>query len=320
MKLLCSIFVKVNKWKLTLIDKKYVLITAARDEESNIRMAIESILSQSILPQRWIIVSDASIDRTDEIVRFYAARHRFIRFVRTSGYRRRDFASKVFAFKVGYQQVRDIEYSVIGNLDADITLIPSYYDDIFKRLEASSRLGLTGGFIFEEYGSGFVNRPSNSVLSVAGAIQLFRRECYEAVGGYIPLETGGEDWYAEVMARMNGWHVQSFPELPVFHHRKTGLTPILRRNFRDGLMDFSLGSHPLFEVFKCLRRVEMMPFLLGALSRFGGFVWAHCRRDGRMVSDEFVEFLRSEQMQRVRSVLSNVNSAKSNPTINLFKS
>jgi len=46
----------------------YVLITAARDEETNIQKTIESVVAQTIKPKKWIIVSDESTDRTEEIV------------------------------------------------------------------------------------------------------------------------------------------------------------------------------------------------------------------------------------------------------------
>ena len=49
----------------------YVLMTAAYNEEATIEKAIESELSQTLLPQRWDIVSDGSVDRTDEIVHKY---------------------------------------------------------------------------------------------------------------------------------------------------------------------------------------------------------------------------------------------------------
>ena len=49
----------------------YVLITPARDEEAHIEKTIQAVISQTILPLKWIIVSDSSVDETDEIIKSY---------------------------------------------------------------------------------------------------------------------------------------------------------------------------------------------------------------------------------------------------------
>ena len=60
----------------------YVLITAARNEEKYIENTIKAIIAQTVLPVQWIIVSDGSTDRTDEIVMQYSARYNFIHLMR----------------------------------------------------------------------------------------------------------------------------------------------------------------------------------------------------------------------------------------------
>jgi hypothetical protein len=128
---------------------------------------------------------------------------------------------------------------------------------------------------------------------------VFRRKCYEEIGGLLPIEYGGEDWYAEVMARKAGWHVQSFPELVVRHLRETGTaTNKLRYCYRQGITDFCLGSHPAFELVKVARRMFWRPCVIGAAARLSGFLVAHLYRR-RMVSDDFIQFLRQEQLRRL---------------------
>jgi hypothetical protein len=161
-------------------------------------------------------------------------------------------------------------------------------------------LGISGGMIYEKRGGEFKSRLSNSVTSVAHAAQLVRRECYRAIGGYRALKYGGEDWCAEVSARMRGWRVEATPNLKVLHHRPTGAVDRpLRHCFREGKMDFSVGSHPLFEVFKCARRIPERPAVIGALLRFIGFWSGYTTNEPRLVSPEFVSFLRHEQKRRL---------------------
>lgn len=282
----------------------YVLITAARNEETYIEATIKSVLSQTILPQKWVIVSDRSTDRTDEIIKKHQQNSNIIKYIRrnASNHQNADFSSKVFAINAGYEILKNCEYDYIGHLDADITFDNDYYENVMKIFERNPLLGIAGGFIFEQDHSKFKARPLNTVRSVAGGIQFFRRESYKAIGGFIPLKRGGEDWYAEVTARMNGWEVKSFPELHTFHHKPGILARgAINESVRQGIMDYSLGSHPLFEFFKCIRRIGEKPYLIGALIRMCGFIWAYLSNEHRLVSAEFIRYLRNEQLNLLKS-------------------
>jgi len=279
---------------------RYGLITAAFNEEAYIERTIRSVISQTVLPGKWIIVSDGSTDGTDEVVRRYVTTSGFIQLLRREKNLRRDFASKVVALNAGMQLMEAEKFEFVGNLDADVSFGPNYFHDLLRKFEEDPVLGLAGGSIYEERGGEFTYRYGNSVRSVAGAVQMFRRECYQAVGRFLPIEYGGEDWCAEVAARMRGWRVESFPELEVRHHRPTGSEGgLLRSWYRQGLMDYSIGSHPIFEIIKLVRQLPNRPFFLGALTRFASFAVANFRRKERMVSPEFVAFLRKEQTERL---------------------
>jgi glycosyltransferase involved in cell wall biosynthesis len=280
----------------------YMLVTAAHNEEAFIENTIKAVSSQTVLPTRWVIVSDGSVDQTDKIVGAYAQHYPFIELVHIGINHARSFASKVYALNVGLEKLKDSEYEFIGNLDADVSFEESYFANLLGEFERDPGLGLAGGFIYEKRHGRFSARANNSIRSVAGAIQLFRRECYESVGGILPLKYGGEDWCAEVMARMKGWSVKAIPELRVFHHKPTGAgAGVLRYWYHQGFMDYSLGSHPLFATIKCLRRLSAKPYVTGALARLTGFVWAYYRKEERPVPREFVEYLRREQKGRLLS-------------------
>ena len=278
----------------------YVLVTAAYNEEANIEKAIESVLSQTLLPTRWVIVSDGSVDRTDEIVQRYANKHDFIRFLRVARAPGRSFGSKVRALHAGNTLLNDVAYEFIGNLDADVSVSASYFEDLISRFAARPGLGLAGGFVVEESNGEFRDRPQNRVYSIAHAAQIVRRRCYEEIGGYAILEYGGEDWQAQTCAKMNGWEVEAFPQLKIFHHRHTGEADnLLRHKFRQGRMDYSFGSHPLFEILKCGAHIPARPVFIGSLIRLVGFTWSWVCQDERPVSDEFVRYMRAEQKQKM---------------------
>jgi poly-beta-1,6-N-acetyl-D-glucosamine synthase len=281
----------------------YVLMTAAYNEEAHIEQTIQSVMSQKTRPERWVIVSDSSVDRTDEIVQRYANQYDFIRFLRVTKDAGHSFHSKVVALHKGARLLDGATYAFIGNIDADLSLEPFYFEQLLDRFRQHPDLGLAGGFVYEDDGYGFRSRWSNSVNDVGHAAQLVRRECYEAIGGYPLLKYGGEDWYAQTCARMKGWRVEAIPELKIFHHRHTGAASHpLRDAFRSGRLDFSFGSDPLFEMIKCLRRFREKPYLIAGMTRIAGFTWSHICGESRAVPDDVAAFLQQEQKKRIASL------------------
>lgn len=295
----------------------YVLVTAAYNEQANIEKTIESVLLQTLLPSRWVVVSDGSVDRTDEIVLKYANRHSFIRFLRVARAPGRSFGSKVRALHAGNELLNDIGYEFVGNLDADVSVPPSYFEDLISRFGLRPLLGIAGGFVVEESKGQFRDRQQNRAYSVAHAAQIVRRGCYEAINGYAVLEYGGEDWHAQTSAKMKGWEVEAFPELKIFHHRHTGEGDnLLRHKFRQGRMDYSFGSEPLFEILKCMERLPEKPRLIGSTARLAGFVWSALRHDDRPVSHEFISFLRREQKAKIRAWIKGAGRSARLPSTN----
>lgn len=288
----------------TTAAKTYVLITPCRNEADYIEGTLQAVIAQTVLPKKWVIVSDGSIDRTDEIVESYAQKHDFILLLRQSGDRQRNFGSKVEAINLAYEHLRELQFDFIGNLDADITFDSSYYANILSKFEQNERLGLAGGLRWDFVRGRFMKiRAARS--SVGGSIQMFRRECYEMIGGYQRLSCGGIDAVAETMVRMHGWQVESFSNITVYHHRETGTAGggAIRARFKKGAQHYLIGYHPLFHVASSIFRLSIFPFVLGSLAEIAGYVWAFLRKQKKVVPDDFVRFLRAEQWARLRSLL-----------------
>src|SRR5271166_3186160 len=189
----------------------YVLITAARNEAEFIELTIKSVVSQTARPLKWVIVSDGSTDGTDDIVSKYAAEYPWIELVRMRERRERHFAGKVHAFNAGYARVRDLEYEAIGNLDGDISFDEDYFSLLLGKLAEVSTLGLVGtpfkDSLLPKYDDRFVG-----IEHVSGACQLFRRACFEEIGGYTAVKGGGVDMIATITARMKGWKTRTFTD------------------------------------------------------------------------------------------------------------
>jgi biofilm PGA synthesis N-glycosyltransferase PgaC len=279
---------------------KYVLITPARNEEAYIEKTIRSVILQTVLPKKWIIVSDGSIDRTDEIVKQYMAENIWIELLRMPEHRDRTFAAKVYCFNAGYERLKDLKYNIIGNLDADISFEEDYFEFLLRKFVENPKLGVAGT-PFVEGGSHYDYRFTN-IEHVSGACQLFRRECFEDIGGYIPIEGGGIDWVAVTTARMKGWATRTFTKKTCLHHKTigTGNSSYLMSNFRHGQKDYYLGGHPLWQLFRSFYQMTKRPYIIRGLFLLSGYIWAFLRRAGRPITKELMMFHRAEQIKRLR--------------------
>jgi glycosyltransferase involved in cell wall biosynthesis len=288
-----------------------ILITPARNEEAFIDRTIQSVVNQTVLPMRWVIVNDGSTDGTAAIVARHAALHDWIGMVNMPAHRDRSFAAKVHCFNAGYATVKHLAHDIVGNLDADISFQKDYLEFLLEQFSEDPALGVAGT-TFEEEGYSTGADSFEGETHVAGGCQLFRRQCFEDVGGYVPNKAGGIDWIAVTTARMRGWRTRSFRERSFFHHRTLGTAERgrLRSLFSYGTKDYYLGGHPVWELFRVAYRMSKRPHVLGGLALGFGYGCACLRRIDRPVSDELIRFHRKEQMRKLRFILKSILTLK----------
>jgi hypothetical protein len=289
---------------------EYVLITPARNEAAYIELTIQSVIAQTVLPKRWIIVSDGSTDETDAIVDKYLPGRPWLELVRLPPRKERHFAAKVNAFKAGYDRVKDISFDVIGNIDGDVSFGPDYFAYLLGKFASMPKLGVAGTHYIEGDFHSFRDSYIN-VQHVNGQCQLFRRVCFEEIGGYLPIKRGGIDWVAVTTARMKGWTTMSFSERIFNHHRKMGTagTTELGARFHYGKKDYFLGGHPLWQLFRSTFQMAKKPYVVGGLAVLAGYLWCWIRGDERPVSAELMRFHRGEQMARLKQLITGRSDA-----------
>ncbi len=283
----------------------YVLITPARNEEAFIEQTIESVVGQTIRPIKWVIVSDGSTDRTDEIVKRYVAVHDWIELVRMPERKARHFAGKVLAFDAGVARVNHLPYDVIGNLDADVSFEPDYVEYLLGKFAQHPALGVAGTNQREASRNG---RPRydyrfTSVEEVPGPFQLFRRECFESIGGYKPSTQGGVDLLANLAARMHGWQTRVYAGKMLIHHRQQGTakTHPLLVEFSNGRKDYIFGGHPIWQLCRGVYNLTRRPYVLGGCLMLVGYFSALSAGTKKVFPEDVIRFRRKEQMTRLRS-------------------
>ena len=288
------------------VPMRYVLITPVRDEVRFIELTIKSMLAQTVRPLKWVIVSDGSIDGTDDIVSKYASENPWIELIRMPERQERHFAGKVYAFEAGYANVRGMKYDAIGSLDGDVSFDKDFFVFLLKKLAEDTSLGLVGAAYIERSRKAY-DYMFSSVDDVPGVCQLFRRECFEEIGGYTPLKGGGIDYVALVAARMKGWKTRAFTDNVCIHHGTAQRSGFSAR-FKLGMKDYALGNGPLWELLRTLYQTTRRPIIFRGILLAAGYFWALASCRERPISHEMIAFIRQDQARRLRSAIARLAS------------
>lgn len=285
---------------------RYVLITPAHNEEAFIEKTLASMVAQTVLPERWVIVDDGSTDRTAEIIESYAEHYPWIELLRRQQSADRSFVGKANAFNAGLERVKQLDFDVLGNLDADVSFKSDYMQFLLQKFAENDDLGVAGTSMREADYDALKDSFYND-NDVFGACQLFRRKCFEQVGGYTPIKWGGLDWIAVRTARLNGWQTRSFREKYFYHHRPMGATEssIWKARFDYGRKDYYLGNHPLWQIFRVAFQILKRPYGIGGLILLFGYIHSFMTRMKRPLTPELVQFHRREQLDRLKTLLVN---------------
>lgn len=283
----------------------YVLITPARNEADFIELTLKSVVSQAVRPLRWVIVSDGSTDGTDDIVSRYAADNLWMELVRMPVRIERNFAGKVSAFNAGYDRVKEMQFDAVGNLDADTSFDEDFFSYLLERLAEDPKLGLVGGQLVDAESNQKYDYENTGVEYVSGPCQLFRRDCFEDIGGYRAMRSGGVDLVAVLSARMNGWRTRAFTEKSCLHHRQMNGAQMtgLRERLHRGRMDYLLGSHPLWEVFRSIYQMKNKPYVIGGILIFVSYFWRQFSGVERTMPADLMSFRRRGQMERLKQIV-----------------
>lgn len=277
---------------------RYVVITPARDEEAHIGETIQSMANQTIRPVEWIIVNDGSTDKTGEIIDQAAAKYSWIRPLHRGnrGFRKAG-GGVVEAFDFGLKSKKTPDWHYIVKLDGDLSFDPTYFEECFRRFEENPKLGVAGGTIcYVENGKKVFE--VNPTFHVRGATKIYRRECWEAIGGFWPAP--GWDTYDEVKANRLGWTSQTFPELHLVHHRHTGAADGQWKNLvKNGRANYVCGYHPLFMISKCAVRLLKTPVLMGSVALMYGFLSGYWKGIPQVDDTETIRYLRQQQFNRL---------------------
>lgn len=275
-------------------------MTPARNEARNITHTIESMTAQTWRPFLWVIVDDGSTDKTGEIIDAAAKEHPWILALHRPdrGFRRQG-GGVVDTFYEGYDRIESEPWEFLVKFDADLSFTADFFERCIGEFERNVKLGIGGGLICQERNGRLeCESPSDPAFHVRGATKIYRRACWEAIGGL--LHAPGWDTVDELKANMLGWETCSFTDIPLRHHRFTGSADGTWRNYvKFGLANYIAGYHPLFMALKCMRRMLVPPYFVGGIGLTWGFVKGRFTGVPRVDDREFIRYVHQQQMNRL---------------------
>ena len=280
----------------------YSIISPVRNEAKYLSHTIQSIVRQQHRPLEWIIVDDGSSDRTVAIAEAAAAKYPWIKVIcrQDRGFRQPG-QGVVEAFNEGLACLENKTPDCICKMDGDLEFESDYFATLLREFAQRPRLGMASGVTYLRQPAGKLIKEKVAPDYVVGPIKLYRRACFEDIGGLEPHL--GWDTIDVYRARMHGWETANFPELQVIHLRKMGTARgIVWGKMKTGMGEHYYGSHPLFVAARCLYRMSERPYGIIGFSIALGYLQSLLRREPRINDPQFIAFLRDDQLSRLRQL------------------
>lgn len=275
----------------------YLLISPCRDEAQYMRQTLDTVVAQSVLPAKWIIVDDGSTDDTPRILAEYAAQYPWITVVTRQNRGHRAVGPGVIdAFYAGYQTVTPTDFEFVCKLDLDLRLPPRYFEILMQRMQANPRIATCSGKAYVEQGGRLVNEGHGDETSL-GMTKFYRVSAFTAMGGFVrEVMWDGIDCHR---CRMLGLVACSWdePDLRFIHLRPMGSSQqsIYTGRMRHGFGQYFMGTGFLYILASAIKKIPEKPYVAGAMAMLWGWIKSALQHQPRYNDFVFRKFLRSYQ-------------------------
>lgn len=278
---------------------KYVVVIPAHNEAQFIGLTLESLVNQTYLPYKVVVVNDNSSDTTATIVQEYCIKHPYFTLLHTSAEAAHLPGSKVInAFQVGYETLGK-DFDILVKLDADLLLPNDYFETILTYFDDDMAIGMAGGFAYIENEKGeWVLENLTDKDHIRGAFKAYRRACFNEIGGLKPAM--GWDTVDELLCHYYGWKIVTDERLIVKHLKPTGANYNQKARFKQGEAFYSLGYG---FVISCISSAKLAlrkkkPFLF--VDYTVGYILAFLQRKPLLVNADQARFIRAYRWKKMK--------------------
>lgn len=279
----------------------YYIVIPAHNEEAFISLTLQSLISQTVLPKKVVVVNDNSTDKTAEIVTAFAKENPFITLVnKTSSVIHLPGSKVIQAFHKGFETL-DQEYDVIVKLDADLILPNNYFETILNIFEKDATIGMAGGFAYIEKKGEWILENLTDKDHIRGAFKAYRKACFQQIGNLKPAM--GWDTVDELLSKFYGWKVVTDTSLIVKHLKPTGANYNKTARYKQGEAFYTLGYGFLITAIASAKLAMMKKKPLLFLDYIKGFWKAKSAKKPLLVTAEQAKFIRSYRIKKMKEKL-----------------
>ncbi|MFV8366790.1 glycosyltransferase family 2 protein [Flavobacterium sp. XS1P27] len=276
----------------------YYIVIPAHNEEAFIALTLDSLISQTVLPKKIVIVNDNSTDKTAEIVTAYAKENPFISLVNKTSSAIHLPGSKVIqAFHKGFETLDD-EYDIIVKLDADLILPNNYFETILNIFEKDATIGMAGGFAYIEKNGEWILENLTDKDHIRGAFKAYRKACFQQIGNLKPAM--GWDTVDELLSKFYGWKVVTDASLIVKHLKPTGANYNKTARYKQGEAFYTLGYGFLITSIASAKLAMMKKKPLLFVDYIKGFWKAKAAKTPLLVTAEQAKFIRKYRLKKMK--------------------
>ncbi len=280
---------------------EFYVIMPAHNEAKFIGLALNSIVSQTVLPKKVVVVNDNSTDETSGIVLKFAAENPFISLVNTTSEAIHLPGSKVIqAFYKGFETL-DESYDFIVKLDADLILPENYFETIVSHFKKDNRTGMVGGFAYIEKNGEWILENLTDKDHIRGAFKAYRKECFLEIGKLKPAM--GWDTVDELLCKFYGWEIITDESLKIKHLKPTGANYNKTARYKQGEAFYTLGYGFLITVIASVKLALLKKKPLLFLDYISGFRKAKSAGKPLLVSEEQAKFIRNYRWNKIKGKL-----------------
>ena len=280
---------------------KYYIIIPAYNEEAFMALTLQSLVEQTVLPSKIIVVNDSSTDSTAEIVTSFSEKFPFITLVNKKSDAIHLPGSKVIqAFHEGEKHIDD-NYDIIVKVDADLIFPNNYFETIIKHFQSDSNIGMAGGFCYIERNGDWVLENLTDKDHIRGALKAYRKETYKQIGGLKPAM--GWDTVDELLCKFYDWKVVTDESLHVKHLKPTGASYNKTARYKQGEAFYSLGYGFFITAVASLKLASRKEKPLLFIHYIMGFLKAKTSGKPLFVTDEQAKWIRNYRWKKMKAKL-----------------
>lgn len=280
---------------------KYYIVIPAHNEQEYIGLTLQSLISQTVLPKKVVIVNDNSTDKTEEIVLNYAKENPYISLVNKTSSAIHLPGSKVIqAFHKGFETL-DEDYDIIVKLDGDLIFPPNYFETVISHFQSDPKIGMAGGFCYIEKNGDWILENLTDKDHIRGALKAYRKEAFQQIGGLKP--SMGWDTVDELLCKYYDWKIVTDSSLHVKHLKPTGANYSKTARYKQGEAFYTLGYGFWITAIASakLAMMKKKPFLF--FDYIKGFLKAKKAKTPLLVTDAQAKFIRNYRLKKMKEKL-----------------